>query len=97
MLQVGEFIIFDNVQQREIVPNSLMDSNLAITALVNLSVQLNRLSSEMTFSAVVLSQLGRVTSFAIKVQQMKFSPQKEDLMFLRPTNNAKHLDKPDED
>ena len=30
--------------------------NLAITALVNLSVQLNRLSSEMTFSAVVLSQ-----------------------------------------
>lgn len=45
----------------------------------------------------VTAQLGRVTSFAIKVQQMKFSPQKEDLMFLRPTNNAKHLDKPDED
>ena len=73
--------------------------NLAITALVNLSVQLNRLSSEMTFSAVVFvtAQLGRVTSFAIKVQQMKFSLQKEDLMFLRPTNNAKHLDKLDED
>ena len=45
----------------------------------------------------VTAQLGQVTSFAIKVQEMKFSPKKEDLMFLGPTNNAKHVDKPDED